>query len=105
MCVSAVHTCATDVQTASWLQAVREDYYFQMFYDDLPIWGFIGRLDPEKAGSQDLRFFIYTHVQFDVYYNGQQIIEIKVKTDPKVAVRPSPAVLLAPCFVSVCKPA
>ena len=59
-----------------------------MFYDDLPIWGFIGRLEPEKAGSQDLRFFIYTHVQFDVYYNGKQIIEIKVRTDPQVAVSP-----------------
>ena len=70
------------------VQAVREDYYFQMFYDDLPIWGFIGRLEPEKAGSQDLRFFIYTHVQFDISYNGKQIIEIKVKTDPKVVVSP-----------------
>lgn len=25
-------------------KAVKEDYYFQMYYDDLPIWGFIGKV-------------------------------------------------------------
>ena len=35
------------------VQAVREDYYFQMFYDDLPIWGFIGRLESVKADSSE----------------------------------------------------
>ena len=26
-------------------KAVEEDYYFQMYYDDLPIWGFIGKIE------------------------------------------------------------
>ena len=68
---------------------MREDYYFQMFYDDLPIWGFIGRLEPAKTGTQEQQqYFIYTHVQFEVAYNGDRIIEINVRTDPQVAVRP-----------------
>jgi len=25
-----------------WSQAVSDDFYFQMYYDNLPIWGFIG---------------------------------------------------------------
>jgi hypothetical protein len=35
--------------------AVEEDYYFQMYVDDLPIWGFIGkveRLPPAAAGAK-----------------------------------------------------
>ncbi|KAK9222923.1 hypothetical protein WN944_011364 [Citrus x changshan-huyou] len=27
--------------------AVEKDYYFQMYYDDLLIWGFIGKVDKE----------------------------------------------------------
>jgi hypothetical protein len=26
------------------MQAVRDDWYFQMYYDDLPVWGFIGKV-------------------------------------------------------------
>ncbi|KAH0939606.1 LOW QUALITY PROTEIN: hypothetical protein HID58_007067 [Brassica napus] len=29
-------------------RAVEKDYYFQMYYDDLPIWGFIGKMDPHS---------------------------------------------------------
>ena len=79
---------------------MRENYYFEMFYDDHPTWGSIGFQSPEKAGSQDLRFFIYTHLHFDVHFNhnhDQKVIMIKVKTNPEVAVRPSPAAWLAPC--------
>jgi hypothetical protein len=27
------------------LQAVEDDWYFQMYYDDLPVWGFIGKME------------------------------------------------------------
>lgn len=37
-------------------QAVKSDYYFQMFYDDLPIWGFIGKLEKvSKPSGMELR--------------------------------------------------
>jgi hypothetical protein len=26
-------------------QAVEDDWYFQMYYDDLPVWGFIGKME------------------------------------------------------------
>lgn len=26
-------------------QAVRDDWYFQMYYDNLPVWGFIGKVE------------------------------------------------------------
>ncbi|KAL1536848.1 Cellular adhesion and filamentous growth protein [Salvia divinorum] len=32
---------------AGFRNAVAKDYYFQMYYDDLPIWGFIGKVDKE----------------------------------------------------------
>jgi hypothetical protein len=29
---------------AAAMQAVMDDWYFQMYYDDLPVWGFIGKV-------------------------------------------------------------
>lgn len=68
------------------LQAIRDDYYFQMYYDDLPIWGFIGKLEKEvvssSPGDSHLKHYLFTHVHFDIAYNGQRIVEINVSTDP-----------------------
>lgn len=60
--------------------AVEQDYYFQMFFDDLPLWGFIGKIPEEK------RYLLFTHVHFDVKYNEDRVIEISVSTDPNQAV-------------------
>ena len=57
-------------------RAIEQDYYFQMFFDHLPLWGFIGKV--EKGHS--VKLFLHTH--FDVHYNGNQVIEINVATDP-----------------------
>lgn len=63
--------------------AIQRDFYFQMFYDDLPFWGFIGKvgesLDPYVKGP---RFYLFTHVQFDFLYNGNNVIEVHTFSDP-----------------------
>ena len=62
---------------------MKEDYYFQMFYDDLPIWGFIGKMEKLLlAHGTDHRYYLFTHVHFDIAFNGDRIIEINVSTDP-----------------------
>ncbi len=44
------------------LQAVKEDYYFQMFYDDLPIWGFVGKMEKiSKPHGTEHRYYLFTH--------------------------------------------
>ena len=58
-----------------------------MFYDDLPIWGFIGKLEKvSKPSGMELRYFIFTHVHFDVSYNADHVVEINVSTDPNQVV-------------------
>ncbi|KAJ7542477.1 hypothetical protein O6H91_10G108300 [Diphasiastrum complanatum] len=68
-----------DLQT--FRDAVKNDYYFQMYYDDLPIWGFIGKTDAKES-----KFSLFTHVHFDIFYNGDRVIEINVGADPAYAV-------------------
>lgn len=52
----------------------------QMYFDDLPIWGFVGKV--EKIG-QVFTYYLFTHFHFDVAYNDNRIISIDSSADPK----------------------
>eukprot|EP01025_Chloroclados_australasicus_P021661 TRINITY_DN2271_c0_g1_i1.p1 TRINITY_DN2271_c0_g1~~TRINITY_DN2271_c0_g1_i1.p1 ORF type:complete len:602 (-),score=61.60 TRINITY_DN2271_c0_g1_i1:553-2358(-) len=68
-------------------RAVKEDWYFQMFYDDLPLWGFIGKVEKTlQKGGQEYSYYLFTHIHFEIHYNEDQIIEINVSTDPAQAI-------------------
>ena len=55
-----------------------------MFYDDLPIWGFIGKVEKilRTGDKPDLKFFLFTHIHFEVLYNNNRVVEINISTDP-----------------------
>jgi hypothetical protein len=38
----------TKEQVTKLRDAVAKDYYFQMYYDDLPLWGFLRKLDKDR---------------------------------------------------------
>ena len=64
-------------------KAVEKDYYFQMYYDDLPIWGFIGKVDKDiKSDPSEYKYFLYKHIQFEILYNKDRVIEISARMDP-----------------------
>ncbi|KAF3791321.1 Transmembrane 9 superfamily member 2 [Nymphaea thermarum] len=72
---------------AKFKDAVLKDYYFQMYYDDLPIWGFIGRVEKDdKTDPGEFRYLLYKHIHFDISYNLDHVIEINVQTDPNLAI-------------------
>ncbi|XP_057500832.1 transmembrane 9 superfamily member 3-like isoform X1 [Actinidia eriantha] len=73
----------TKEEVAQFRTAVSEDYYFQMYYDDLPIWGFLGKVDKEgKADPSDYKYHLFKHLHFEIFYNKDRVIEINVRTDP-----------------------
>ncbi len=58
-----------------------------MYYDDLPVWGFIGKMEKIiHHGTSELRYYLFTHIEFDIKYNGDKVIEINVSTNPEQAV-------------------
>lgn len=63
--------------------AVKNDYFFEMYYDDLPIWGYVGK---KEDSGQDVKYFLYTHVHFEILYNQDRVIEINVGFDPMYTV-------------------
>ncbi|XP_058185426.1 transmembrane 9 superfamily member 3-like isoform X2 [Rhododendron vialii] len=63
--------------------AVTRDYYFQMYYDDLPLWGFLGKVDKEgKADPRDYKYYLFRRLYFEIFYNKDRVIEINARTDP-----------------------
>lgn len=65
--------------------AILSDLYFQMYYDDLPLWGFIGKVEVENMGlsEEGTKYYLFTHLLFDALYNGNQVIEIRAFSDPE----------------------
>jgi hypothetical protein len=58
-----------------------------MFYDDLPIWGFIGKVEKvNRKGKTDILYSLFQHIHFDISYNGNRVIDVNVSTDPAKAV-------------------
>lgn len=70
-------------EVARFRDAVNKDYYFQMYYDDLPLWGFIGKVEKEGRDPSDFRYSLYKHIQFNIFYNKDRVIEINVQTDAR----------------------
>ncbi|KAH8491946.1 hypothetical protein H0E87_021515 [Populus deltoides] len=68
---------------AKFRAVVHEDYYHQMYFDDLPIWAFLGMVEFDK-GQQ--RYYLFNHILLNIYYNKDRVIEITSRTDTKAMV-------------------
>ncbi|XP_057532278.1 transmembrane 9 superfamily member 1-like [Amaranthus tricolor] len=60
--------------------AIENSYWFELFIDGLPLWGFVGELRPEK-NSENVKPMLYTHRNFIIKYNGNQIIHVNLTQD------------------------
>lgn len=65
-------------------EAIHENYFFEMFVEDLPMWGYIGDFSDEDfiigevSGSAT---YLFPHLHFLLGYNKDQIVSAKVSTD------------------------
>ena len=64
---------------AAFVYAVKNYYWYQMYIEDLPIWGIVGKPDEDEKA-----YYIYTHKKFDIGYNGDQIVDVNLTTEGKV---------------------
>ncbi|KAI0495574.1 hypothetical protein KFK09_021875 [Dendrobium nobile] len=84
---SACKKKLTKEEVIKFRNAIYQDYYFQMYYDDLPVWGFIGKIDKEgKTDSSEYRYFLYNHILFEILHKNDHVIEISVRTDTNLMV-------------------
>ncbi|CAP28227.1 Protein CBG08396 [Caenorhabditis briggsae] len=73
----------TDYKTL--LYAIQNSYYYQMYLDDMPIWGMVGEIDNSVSPPT---YKLYTHKRLDIGYNDKQVVDINLTTDGRVDIRP-----------------
>ena len=68
-------------------EAIEQDYFFEMFVDDLPLWGYLGEVAHEEfllgQSIQGARVYLYPHLHFSLGYKDNQIVVADVTTDTK----------------------
>ena len=64
--------------------AIHDNYFFEMFVEDLPMWGYIGDVANEDliiGEVEGSKTYLFPHLHFYLGYNGDQIVSAKVTTD------------------------
>jgi len=69
---------------AKFRHAVQNQYWFQFFFDDLPVWGMVGEeIEIEKTSRQ----YIYTHYHFDISYNADRVIDLNLTSEHAIELK------------------
>lgn len=67
--------------------AIHNEYFFEMFVEDLPMWGYIGDTADEDlivGETEGSKTYLFTHLHFYIGQNRNQIVAAKVTTDVSV---------------------
>ncbi|WIA19220.1 hypothetical protein OEZ85_003860 [Tetradesmus obliquus] len=65
--------------------AVQHHYWYELFMDELPVWGFVGELKGAPGAEPDL--LLYSHKQLDISYNGDRIIHVNLTSGEPVLLK------------------
>uniref|UniRef100_A0AC35U8I9 Transmembrane 9 superfamily member n=1 Tax=Rhabditophanes sp. KR3021 TaxID=114890 RepID=A0AC35U8I9_9BILA len=82
--------CKKTITNNEFLQfsyGIEHNYWYQMYMDDLPMWNPVGELKYDNVNNPE--YYLYTHKQFDIAYNGDRIVDINVTQENKVLLRPN----------------
>ncbi|XP_058789177.1 transmembrane 9 superfamily member 3 [Phymastichus coffea] len=80
--------CKIDLNEESYkafVYAVRNQYWYQMYIDNLPIWGVVGEPDDTNG---EISYYIWTHKKLDIGYNGKQIVDVNLTSESKIELKP-----------------
>jgi transmembrane 9 superfamily protein 3 len=107
----------TKDEAAMFQQAVQHRWFYQMYLDDLPVWGMVGEMLPKVDAFSvkekddldrldhmkdlkdteiaDLHPYVYTNRNLVISYNNDQVIKVDLTSDPKSLVEIKEGVELA----------
>ncbi|KAA0193262.1 hypothetical protein HAZT_HAZT006085 [Hyalella azteca] len=83
--ISKTEYCEIDLNEErlhTFIYAVKNHYWYQMYIDDLPIWGIVGEI-----GEGQENFYLWTHKKFDIGYNGNRIVDVNLTSEAKAELK------------------
>ena len=68
--------------TQKFIDAINDEYQYEMWVDDLPVFGRVGFAQPnDMMGGPDRKlYFLITHRHFHLRYNKDQVITVNIST-------------------------
>mmetsp|Transcript_12579 Transcript_12579/g.15825 ORF Transcript_12579/g.15825 Transcript_12579/m.15825 type:complete len:630 (+) Transcript_12579:263-2152(+) len=80
----------TTTMTDKFRVAVEEQWFYQMYLDDLPVWGMVGEMLPPIEGGggsgggeeEELLPYLYTTRMLVISHNNGQIVKVDLTSDP-----------------------
>lgn len=120
--VEKIESCTTKALTPEQAQqfshAIQHRWFYQMYLDDLPVWGMVGELLPHATSNKaslkvqtkddkdrleqmhdvtdlgDLVPYVYTTRNLVIQYNGDQIVQVDLTSDAQSLVKVEPGAIL-----------
>lgn len=80
LCVKKYDTA----QLKQFKEAIMNNYFFEMFVEDLPMWGYVGDVENEDlimGETSGSRMYLFPHLHFHLGYNKDQVVSAKITTD------------------------
>jgi Endomembrane protein 70 len=68
-------------------KAIQNNYFFEMFVEDLPMWGYIGDTSEEDIISEvegTGKTYLFPHLHFYIGHNKNRIVSAKVTTEVSI---------------------
>mmetsp|Transcript_9170 Transcript_9170/g.13319 ORF Transcript_9170/g.13319 Transcript_9170/m.13319 type:complete len:682 (-) Transcript_9170:141-2186(-) len=112
----------TEAEAALFQKAVHEQWFYQLYLDDLPVWGMVGEMlsegDPAKIPSEDthseVQFgdqssstvrraseenpnlvpYVYTHRKLTISYNKDRIVKLDLASEPHSLIQVKPGMVM-----------
>lgn len=84
--ISKTEYCDVDLSQEKYelfAYAIKNHYWYQMYIDDLPIWGIVGEYD-----EKDHAHYLWTHKKFEIGYNDNRIVDVNLTSENKVKLAP-----------------
>jgi len=75
-------------QSAALVRSIEDKYWYQMYVDDLPLWGMVGDMLGESEKDMELKPHIYTHKSFSFAYNDNRVIEVNLTSEEPELLKP-----------------
>lgn len=63
-------------ETEMFSNAIKANYWYELFVDDLPVWGFVGEY---PAGESQA--YIFTHKTFQINYNDDRVVMVNLTAE------------------------
>uniref|UniRef100_A0A8C1CMY0 Transmembrane 9 superfamily member n=1 Tax=Cyprinus carpio carpio TaxID=630221 RepID=A0A8C1CMY0_CYPCA len=68
----------------AFVYAIKNHYWYQMYIDDLPIWGIVGEADENGEDH-----YLWTYKKLEIGYNGNRIVDVNLTSEGKVKLVPN----------------